>query len=137
MDTSTLIKPLEDRKRDLERKRVSVIKEIDDELNVVNESILDAVKQLTGIPEKGHVWTVGDIFLTRFWGSSEVCLIRSISKGNVYFIRLESIREKATVKKDYCSAEMEIDVFIKIQKEFIHHSEWYADYKTQHLASAQ
>ena len=129
MSTETLIKPLENKKRELQGKRDLFIKEIDKELNLVDMSIRDAVKELTGITDSNHTWIVGDVFTTRFWGVCEVCLIRRIANGCVMFIRLESIRGRETIKKDYCGAELYVEEFLKIGKTFLHHSEWHFEYR--------
>ena len=123
------IENIENKQRELKNKRDLFIKEIDKELNLVNASIRDAVKELTGISDGKHTWIVGDVFTTRFWGVSEVCLIRRIANGYIVFTRLESIRSRDTIKKDYCAAEMEVELFLKIGKTFLHHSEWHIEYR--------
>ena len=128
MSTEILIKPLENKKRELQSKRELFIKEVDKELNLVDMSIRDAVKELTGISDNNHTWIVGDVFTTRFWGNCEVCLIRRISGGYISFVRLEAIRDRDTIKKDYCAAKMRVELFVKINKTFLHHSEWHIDY---------
>lgn len=79
-----------------------------------------------------RTWIVGDVFTTSFWGNYEVCLIRRINEGYILFVRLESIRDRNTVKKDYCAAEMEVELFLKINKTFLHHSEWHFEYETEY-----
>jgi len=74
-------------------------------------------------------WIRGDVFTTTFWGSPEVCIIQRISSEYTFFVRLESIRKFETIKKDYCGAGLENNLFKRIQKTFIHHSTWYSDYK--------
>lgn len=128
MSTETLIKPLENKKRELQGKRDLFLKEIDKEIVLANEAIRDAVKDLTGISDISHTWIVGDVFTTRFWGTCEVCLIRRIANGYITFTRLESIRSRDTIKKDYCAAEMEVELFLKIEKTFLHHSKWHIEY---------
>lgn len=81
------------------------------------------------IQDKEKKWVVGDVFTTTFWGVLEVCLVRTISEKYIRFNRLEAIRERKGIKKDYCGAEMEIDLFLKINRTFMHHSEWYNEYK--------
>ena len=83
----------------------------------------------SNIEDKNHTWIVGDVFITRFWGVSEVCLIRSITDKYIRFNRLEAIRDLKGIVKDYCGAEMEIELFLKINKTFLHHSEWYLEYE--------
>ena len=90
-------------------------------------AVLAAVR--SNIEDKHHNWIVGDVFITRFWGVAEVCLIRSISDKYIRFNRLEAIRDRKGIKKDYCGAEMEIELFLKINKTFLHHSEWYHEYE--------
>ena len=90
-------------------------------------TVLAAVR--SNIEDKHHNWIVGDVFITRFWGVAEVCLIRSISDKYIRFNRLEAIRDRKGIKKDYCGAEMEIELFLKINKTFLHHSEWYHEYE--------
>lgn len=75
------------------------------------------------------IWEVGDVFITTFWGNAEVCLIRKISEKYVWFVRLESIRDKETVKKDYWGASMLINLFDKVHKKFLHKSQWYYEYQ--------
>lgn len=129
MNTQTLIKPLENKKTELKRKRDLFLKEMDKELNLVEVSIRDAVKELTGISDNNHTWIVGDVFTTNFWSASEVCLIRRIANGYILFTRLESVRGSDTIKKDFCAAEMEVELFLKIGKTFLHHSEWHVEYR--------
>lgn len=129
MNTETLIKPLENKKRQLETKKKLFLTEIDNELKLVDTSIREAVKELTGISDNNHTWIVGDVFTTRFFGVSEVCLIRRITNGYIVFTRLEAIRGRDTIKKDYCAAEMEVELFLKIGKTFLHHSEWHIEYR--------
>lgn len=83
----------------------------------------------SNIEDKNHTWIVGDVFITRFWGVAEVCLIRNISDKYIRFNRLEAIRDRKGIKKDYCGAEMEIELFLKINRTFLHHSEWYLEYE--------
>lgn len=90
-------------------------------------AVLAAVR--SNIEDKHHNWIVGDVFITRFWGVAEVCLIRSISDKYIRFNRLEAIRDRKGIKKDYCGAEMEIELFLKINRMFLHHSEWYLEYE--------
>lgn len=90
-------------------------------------AVLAAVR--SNIEDKHHNWIVGDVFITRFWGVAEVCLIRSISDKYIRFNRLEAIRDRKGIKKDYCGAEMEIELFLKINRTFLHHSEWYLEYE--------
>lgn len=78
---------------------------------------------------KGHEWIIGDVFLTTFWGGSEVCIIRNFNYGSVYFVRFESIRDHKTCKKDYCKSGVQIELFNKINKTFLHHSQWHSEYK--------
>lgn len=78
---------------------------------------------------EGRVWEVGDVFSTKFWGESEVCIIISINKEYTFFFRCESIRSYETIKKDYCGASLEKYLFDRIQKTFIHHSQWYYEYR--------
>lgn len=74
-------------------------------------------------------WKVGDVFVTNFFSIDEVCIIRKFREGYVIFNRLESIRGLSKVEEDFCSAEIEIELFNKMKKTFIHHSEWYQEYK--------
>lgn len=92
-----------------------------------SNAVLAAVR--SNIEDKNHTWIVGDVFITRFWGVAEVCLIRNISDKYIRFNRLEAIRDLKGIKKDYCGAEMEIELFLKINKTFLHHSEWHYEYK--------
>jgi hypothetical protein len=79
---------------------------------------------------KERTWIQGDVFTTTFWGRPEVCLITNTEEGQIFFIRLESIRGLSTIKKDYCAARMEIKLFSKMQKTFIHHSEWHYQWRS-------
>lgn len=128
MNTNTLIAPLENKKRILVTEKNSFLKKIDNEIDLAEKDIRDAVRELTGVSDSERTWIVGDVFITNFWSVPEVCLIKSIGNGEVSFIRLESIRNSKTLKKDFCSAGVEIELFLKIWKTFIHHSEWYAKY---------
>lgn len=78
-------------------------------------------------PER--LWAVGDVFTTTFWGEPEVCIIQLLRGGEVYFVRLESIRMVKTIKDDYCMGVLTQDYFHKIQKTFIHHSQWHSEYR--------
>lgn len=79
--------------------------------------------------EISRKWVVGDVFVTNFWSTEEVCIIRIITDEHVQFNRLESIRGIKHVARDFCSATMELELFAKIKKRFIHHSDWYYEYK--------
>ena len=78
-----------------------------------------------------RIWVAGDVFTTTFWGIPEVCIIKNIFDGDVYFIRLESIRNKETLKKDWCLAGLQLEYFKKINKTFLHHSDWYIEYRSK------
>jgi len=87
--------------------------------------------------DKYHNWVIGDVFTTTFWGVCEVCIIRNISEKYIRFNRLESMRSFKTIKKDFCAAELEIELFLKINKTFIHHSEWYHEYDNTPVSLTQ
>jgi len=76
-----------------------------------------------------HKWVVGDVFITGFWGVKEVCIISNVDYSSVYFIRLESVRNRKKVAKDLCLAELDTKLFNRIDKTFLHHSEWYYEYE--------
>lgn len=77
----------------------------------------------------GHIWEVGDVFTTTFWGDEEVCITNKFTEGYIYFIRLESIRNFKTVKKDICGACLDLDLFKRIKKKFLYKSQWYSEYR--------
>ena len=82
---------------------------------------------------KENCYDVGDVFTTTFWGVPEVCIIMANDGSEIVFIRLESIRKRKGIKKDFCAAALPIDYFGKIQKTFIHHSQWYYEYKEEKI----
>jgi hypothetical protein len=109
------------------RERKEFNEKIDQEIQLVEDDIKNETIKLTGISDNLHTWVVRDVFITRFWGEPEVCMISNISNGYVTFIRVESIREHKTLKKDFCGAQVEVELFLKINKDFIHHSRWYPE----------
>ncbi len=74
-------------------------------------------------------WIIGDVFTTTFWGVTEVCIVRIINNDRVAFLRMEAVRDFETLKKDYCLAGMERNLFNRIKKTFLHHSTWHSEYK--------
>lgn len=63
---------------------------------------------------------INDVFITDFWGVDEVCLLQGSDNGLVWFRRLEAIKSKKPVL-----AQMENDLWQRINKRPLHQSVWY------------
>lgn len=79
--------------------------------------------------DKNREWKIGDVFTTVLMGFPEVCIIQKVDQENIWFIRLESVRDYRTFKDDFLLGNLSHKLFEITNKTFIHHSEWYPEYR--------